>query len=165
MNRQVRDAAFQPRVAQASLPFSSSSGAVRRFILLLAFALSCLVLCEPARAVEAVRVSLDSTAIDLTPVVERFTGQGDRIQISTAPGADGIVRRIEVGAKQSGTKPNWIVFALTNDTDEQIERLLVAPHFRLVGSGLIWPYDCRPSRRARAFRPNSRTTRPPTSSG
>ena len=112
---------------------------MRRFILLLALALSCLVLCEPARAVEAVRVSLDSTAIDLTPVVERFTGQGDRIQISTAPGADGIVRRIEVGAKQSGTKPNWIVFALTNDTDEQIERLLVAPHFRLVGSGLIWP--------------------------
>ncbi|RYC32687.1 EAL domain-containing protein [Lichenibacterium minor] len=84
-------------------------------------------------------MSLDSTAVDLTPVVEHFTGQGDRIQISTAPGPDGIVRRIEVGAKQSGTRPNWIVFALTNDTDEQIERLLVAPHFRLVGSGLVWP--------------------------
>ena len=98
-----------------------------------------LALCVPARAVEAVRVSLDSTAIDLTSVVERFSGQGDRIQISTAPGTDGIVRRIEVGAKQPGTKPNWIVFALTNDTDEQIERLLVAPHFRLVGSGVIWP--------------------------
>ncbi len=84
-------------------------------------------------------MSLDSTAVDLTSVVERFSGQGDRIQISTAPGQDGIVRRIEVGAKQPGTKPNWIVFALTNDTDEQIERLLVAPHFRLVGSGIIWP--------------------------
>ncbi len=119
--------------------FPSSLGAVRRFLLLIALVLSWLALALPARAVEAARVSLDSTAVDLTPVVERFTGQGDRIQISTAPGADGIVRRIEVGAKQSGTKPNWIVFALTNDTDEQIERLLVAPHFRLVGSGLIWP--------------------------
>ena len=42
-------------------------------------------------------------------------------------------------AKDPGTRPNWIVFALTNDTDEQIERLIVAPHFRLVGSGVIWP--------------------------
>ena len=112
---------------------------VRRFLLLLAFVLSGLALCEPARAVEPVRVSLDSTAIDLTGVAERHTDQGGRIVISTAPGPDGIVRRIEVGAKEAGSKPNWIVFALTNDTDEQIERLLVAPHFRMVGSGLIWP--------------------------
>ena len=34
---------------------------------------------------------------------------------------------------------NWIVFALANATDEQIDRILVAPHFRLVGSGLVWP--------------------------
>ncbi|WP_245501060.1 EAL domain-containing protein [Lichenibacterium minor] len=112
---------------------------MRRSLTLIVLALLCLAPLRPALAVEAVRVSLDSTAVDLTPVVEHFTGQGDRIQISTAPGPDGIVRRIEVGAKQSGTRPNWIVFALTNDTDEQIERLLVAPHFRLVGSGLVWP--------------------------
>ena len=118
---------------------ASTPHTVHRFYLLLAFALFGLALCGPARAVEAVRVPLDSTAIDLTPVVETYNGQGDRIQISTAPGTDGIVRRIEVASKQPGTKPNWIVFALTNDTDEQIERLLVAPHFRLVGSGLIWP--------------------------
>lgn len=112
---------------------------MRRSLTLIVLALLCFALPRSASAVEAVRVSLDSTAVDLTPVVEHFTGQGDRIQISTAPGADGIVRRIEVGAKQPGTHPNWIVFALTNDTDEQIERLLVAPHFRLVGSGLVWP--------------------------
>ncbi len=53
--------------------------------------------------------------------------------------SDGIVRRIEVSALEPGSQPNWIVFALTNDTDEQIERLVVAPHFRLVGSGVIWP--------------------------
>ena len=49
------------------------------------------------------------------------------------------MRRIAVKARESGTRPDWIVFALTNDTDEQIDRLLVAPHFRLVGSGVIWP--------------------------
>jgi diguanylate cyclase (GGDEF)-like protein/PAS domain S-box-containing protein len=92
-----------------------------------------------AWAVQSVRVPLDAQAIDLTQAVERYNAQGDRIQVSTAPGADGIVRRIEVRAREPGTQPNWIVFALTNDTDEQIERLIVAPHFRLVGSGIIWP--------------------------
>ena len=94
---------------------------------------------RPARAVEAVRVPVESRAIDLGRSVERFNGRGDRILVSTAPGADGIVRRIEVGAKQAGTQPSWIVFALSNDSDEQLERLIVVPHFRLAGSGLIWP--------------------------
>ena len=31
------------------------------------------------------------------------------------------------------------MFALANNGDEQIDRLLVAPHFRLAGSGLFWP--------------------------
>ena len=94
---------------------------------------------SPAAAIESVRVPLDASAIDLTQAVESYSSQGDRLQVSTAPGADGIVRRIEVRALQPGTRPSWIVFALTNDTDEQIERLIVVPHFRLVGSGVIWP--------------------------
>ena len=93
----------------------------------------------PAAAVESVRVPLDAQAIDLTQAVERYSEKGDRLQVSTAPGPDGIVRRIEVRAKEAGTQPSWIVLALTNDTDEQIERLIVAPHFRLVGSGVVWP--------------------------
>jgi diguanylate cyclase (GGDEF)-like protein/PAS domain S-box-containing protein len=92
-----------------------------------------------AFAVESVRVPQNAHAIDLTHVVETHSSQGDRLQVSTAPGSDGIVRRIEVAAKEAGARPSWIVFALTNDTDEQIERLIVAPHFRLQGSGVIWP--------------------------
>ncbi|HSP25940.1 MAG TPA: EAL domain-containing protein [Saliniramus sp.] len=94
---------------------------------------------RPALAVESVRVTLDATVLDLTPAIERYRSDGDVIQISTAPGRDGIVRRIAVRARESGTRPDWVVFALTNETDEQIERLLVAPHFRLVGSGVVWP--------------------------
>ena len=93
----------------------------------------------PAKAIESTRVPLDASAIDLTHAVESYSSQGDRLLVSTAPGTDGIVRRIEVRARDIGTRPNWIVFALTNDTDEQVERLIVAPHFRLVGSGVIWP--------------------------
>jgi len=91
----------------------------------------------PARAVEAVNVRLDASAIDLTDVTERQKTDGDRIQVSTAPGADGIVRRIEVRAREAGT--NWAVFALANSSDEQIDRLIVVPHYRMVGSGLLWP--------------------------
>lgn len=92
-----------------------------------------------ASAVEAVRVAPDALAIDLTSVVEHYRAESDLIQISTAPGSDGIVRRVAVRAREGGTRPDWMVFALTNDTDEQLERLLVAPHYRLVGSGVIWP--------------------------
>ncbi|AWN46280.1 sensor domain-containing phosphodiesterase [Methylobacterium terrae] len=115
---------------------------MRTYSLVLAclVALAGLILSVPqARAVEAVRVTLDSQAIDLTPAIERYRSDGDLIQISTAPGKDGIVRRIAVKARETGARPDWMVFALTNDTDEQIDRLLVAPHFRLVGSGVVWP--------------------------
>ena len=90
-----------------------------------------------ARAVEAVNVRLDAPAIDLTAATEVQRTETDRIQISTAPGPDGIVRRIEVRAREHNT--NWAVFALTNNSDEQLDRLIVVPHYRMVGSGLIWP--------------------------
>ena len=90
-----------------------------------------------AHAVEAVNVQTDTAAIDLTDAVEYQHTDGDRIQVSTAPGADAIVRRIEVRAREAGK--NWAVFALANNGDEQIDRLIVAPHYRMVGSGLIWP--------------------------
>jgi diguanylate cyclase (GGDEF)-like protein/PAS domain S-box-containing protein len=98
-----------------------------------------LACCALAFAVDAVRVPLDVPALDLTNVVERNKSDGDVIQISTAPGADGIVRRIAVKARETGSRSDWIVFALTNDSDEQIDRLLVAPFHRLIGSGVIWP--------------------------
>jgi diguanylate cyclase (GGDEF)-like protein/PAS domain S-box-containing protein len=90
-----------------------------------------------ANAVEAVNVRTDAAAIDLTDAVEYQHSDSDRIQASTAPGADAIVRRIEVHARAAGKY--WAVFALANNGDEQIDRLIVAPHYRMVGSGLIWP--------------------------
>jgi len=90
-----------------------------------------------AQAVEAVNVRLDASAIDLTAATEMQKTEGDRIQVSIAPGPDGIVRRIEVRAREASN--NWAVFALTNNSDEQIDRLIVAPHYRMVGSGLFWP--------------------------
>jgi len=100
----------------------------------------CLLAISSAQAVsKIVRLSATDDAIDLASAVEYFANAGDKLQVAIAPGPDGIVRRIEVGALQAGTSPHWAVFALTNDSDEQLTRLLVAPHYRLVGSGVLWP--------------------------
>jgi diguanylate cyclase (GGDEF)-like protein/PAS domain S-box-containing protein len=112
----------------------------RRIVTALAglFALAAALVTAPAaHAVEAVNVRLDAPAIDLTAATDLQHTETDRIQVSTAPGPDGIVRRIEVRAREHNT--NWAVFALTNNSDEQIDRLIVVPHYRMVGSGLIWP--------------------------
>ena len=93
----------------------------------------------PASALKVVLVSSDTDTIDLTGAINRYPAQGDRIQVSTAPGPDGVTRRIEVTALETGAKPAWAAFALKNDSDEQLTRLIVAPHFRLAGSGVNWP--------------------------
>src|SRR5207237_225357 len=92
---------------------------------------------SPARALDAVSVRGAAPAIDLTAVLDHQRSDSDRIQVSTAPGTDGIVRRIEVRAREGGQ--NWVVFALANNTDDQLDRLIVAPHYRIVSSGLLWP--------------------------
>ncbi len=92
---------------------------------------------QAARAVDAVNVRVDAAAIDLTDAIERPHAEGEILQVSTAPGADGIVRRIGVRAREPGAY--WAVFALANSSDDQVDRLIVVPHYRMVGSGVFWP--------------------------
>jgi diguanylate cyclase (GGDEF)-like protein/PAS domain S-box-containing protein len=99
--------------------------------------IAALACASPGHAVEAVNVRTDVTAIDLTGVVEIIKTETDTIQVSAAPGADGIVRRMQQPAREGST--NWAVFALANSGDEQIDRLIVVPHYRMVGSGLFLP--------------------------
>jgi diguanylate cyclase (GGDEF)-like protein/PAS domain S-box-containing protein len=91
----------------------------------------------PAAAVEAVNVRVDVAAIDLTDAVEQLKSEGGRVQVSTAPGSDGIVGRLDVPARAAAT--DWAVIALANSSDEQIDRLIVVPHYQMVASKIIWP--------------------------
>lgn len=93
----------------------------------------------PGFSAEPVKISRDDTALDLTGTTEVNQQRGNAFQTSTAPDADGIVRRIEVRASSANHTGDWAVFALANVSDEQLDRLIVAPHFRLVSSGLFWP--------------------------
>ena len=108
------------------------------FLPLLA-ALLTLMFVGAAAALEPIAISRDDVALDLSRAVEIHRNQGDNFQVSTAPGPDGIVRRIEVEASGERSSGDWAVFALANTSDQQLDRLIVAPHFRLAGSGLIWP--------------------------
>jgi diguanylate cyclase (GGDEF)-like protein/PAS domain S-box-containing protein len=92
---------------------------------------------SPVPAVEAINVRAETPAIDLTDAAERHRTDNDRILVSAAPGADGIIRRMDVRAREGHTY--WAVFALSNTGNEQIERLIVVPHYRMVGSGVFWP--------------------------
>ncbi len=109
--------------------------------LFLTFLLSVLVLqsVAPAFAAEPVKISREDTALDLTKTTEIYRNQGNVFQVSTAAGADGIVRRIEVRSTDNKHQGDWAVFALANVSDQQLDRVIVAPHFRLVNSRLFWP--------------------------
>jgi diguanylate cyclase (GGDEF)-like protein/PAS domain S-box-containing protein len=110
-----------------------------RLVLFAVAAMAFLCAAGGAGAVEPIKISRDNVALDLSRAVQIYQNQGQNFQVSTAPGPDGIVRRIEVEANDERSSGDWAVFALANTTDEQIDRLIVAPHFRLVNSGLFWP--------------------------
>ena len=74
----------------------------------LAFALAALA---PVAAFEVISVPEDVNAVNLSAVIEVQPGTEGRVQLSTAPGEDGIIRRIEVLATEQGTNPSFALFA------------------------------------------------------
>jgi hypothetical protein len=85
---------------------------------------------------EAIEINNDLDRIEIT--AGRGLRRRRRLQIETAPGADGV--RAACGARgNAGTNPAWFVFALTNTTDKPIERWLAADRYNTVGSGVVWP--------------------------
>lgn len=109
--------------------------------LFLAVLLAALPAAMPANAQsnEPISIGRDDTALDLTGAVTIYRDRGNAFRVSTAPDAEGIVRTIEVQAANADTAGDWAVLVLTNTSDVQLDRLLVAPRFRLVNSGLFWP--------------------------
>ena len=91
-----------------------------------------------ARALEAAGVSPDDVALDLLPLIELREAEGSVI-VDTVPDAEGRSQRIEVLTDNEASTGRWAVFALANATSERFDRILVAPHARLPGSGLLEP--------------------------
>lgn len=92
-----------------------------------------------ASALTVIDGSADLDRIEVLPLGDVYDGQGDVLQVETAPGADGLAGRMAVRAANRGTSPNWFVFALRNPTDKPIERWLAADRYNLAGSGIVWP--------------------------
>ena len=108
------------------------------FSLFLAFA-ALLFAATLSLAAEPVSVSKDLKAIDISNTGDWYRDIDGSLKISTAPDRDGIVRRVEINPVDKSQTSNWYVFALANDSSEQIDRLIVAPHYRLVNAGVVWP--------------------------
>jgi diguanylate cyclase (GGDEF)-like protein/PAS domain S-box-containing protein len=112
---------------------------MRQLLILWLSLLFALVGSLPAVAFQVINVPEDVNAVNLTGVIEVVPGTDGKVQLSTAADSSGIIRRIEVLSANPGTNPNWALFALKNNSDAQIERLLVAPFFSLPGSGILHP--------------------------
>ena len=113
---------------------------------LLSLSVAVLVVCcanliatSPAWALKAITVGPDQDRIEITTDGEFYDNRGDSLQVETAPGLDGVVGRMSVKAATPGVNPSWIVFALTNPTNSDMERWLTADRYTVVGSGTVWP--------------------------
>lgn len=100
---------------------------------------ACLIGTSPALALKAITVGSDQDRIEITTDGEFYDNRGDALQVETAPGLDGVVGRMSVKAATTGDNPSWIVFALTNPTNSDMERWLTADRYTVVGSGTVWP--------------------------
>ncbi len=92
-----------------------------------------------SHALESIVISPDQDRLEITKLADFTEGRGDKLQVETAPGADGIASRMSVDAMVTGTSPNWVVFALKNPTDKPIERWMVVDRYEIIGSGVLWP--------------------------
>ncbi len=92
-----------------------------------------------AQALEAIVVDPKEDRIEITTRGVVYDNRGDRFQVETAAGRNNVVGRMTVRATTEGTNPSWIVFALTNPSDERQERWLTASRYSIVGSGAVWP--------------------------
>ena len=108
---------------------------VRICLLLLALVLGV----APVMAVTAVEIGKDQDRIDINGLGTVVSGVGDRLQIETAAGTDGLTDRMSVAATVSASNPNWFVFALRNTSDTRAERWLTADRYNATGSGILGP--------------------------
>jgi hypothetical protein len=135
------------------------AGAMAGNFTLVAFAMLVLLMvagfAPVAEAIEPVKIGRDDTALDLTATTEIYNQWGEAFQVSTAAGADGIVRRIEVRSKLAAEHSgDWAVFALANVTDEQIDQADRGAAFPAGGDrAYSWP-DLGSARGFSASRPS-----------
>ncbi|MDO9382519.1 MAG: EAL domain-containing protein [Hyphomicrobiaceae bacterium] len=102
-------------------------------------ALLALGLSAPALALKPIVLDATQDRVEITTLGDLYESHSDSLQVETAAGADGTTDRVSVAATTAGTSPNWMVFALTNPTENAIERWITADRYTVAGSGAIWP--------------------------
>ncbi|MDX2258429.1 MAG: EAL domain-containing protein [Hyphomicrobiaceae bacterium] len=134
-----RRAATVRWVMRVSRVWPALRGLAQSLLGLLAVILAAATHLSPAAALEAIAIPPEADMLEITARGELYSNRGDALQVETAPGLDGVAGRISVRATTAGTNPNWLVFALTNSSDKDMERWLTADRYTIVGSGAVWP--------------------------
>ena len=93
----------------------------------------------PAYAVTPIEIGKEQDRIDLSGFGTPVINVGDRLQIDTAAGTDGVTDRMSVPATSPGSNPHWFVFALRNVADTRQERWLTADRYSQASSGIFSP--------------------------
>ncbi len=113
---------------------------VSRLLIGLSFCLFSLIFTfSSVHALEPIELTSEIERIEITKFSEHYKGAGDALQVETARDADGISNRMAVKAQTPNTDPKWIVFALKNNTDKQIVRLVTTERYNIVGSRILRP--------------------------
>lgn len=94
---------------------------------------------SPALALKPIVLDPNEDRVEITTLGDLYESHSDSLQVETAAGPDGTTDRVSVPATTAGTSPNWMVFALTNPTENAIERWITADRYTVAGSGAIWP--------------------------
>lgn len=108
-------------------------------LLLLTLTTMLLGLIAPVFALKPIVLDPEQDRVEITTLGDLYESHSDSLQVETAAGADGTTDRVSVAATTAGTSPNWMVFALTNPTENAIERWITADRYTVAGSGAIWP--------------------------
>jgi diguanylate cyclase (GGDEF)-like protein len=117
---------------------TSTSGFIWVFVLAV-LGWAALLSSRPAAALIAIEIGREQDRIEINALGTAVNGVGDRLQMETAPGADGLTDRMSIPALTPGTNARWFVFALRNTSDTRLERWLAADRYNATGSGILWP--------------------------
>src|SRR4051794_28148911 len=107
---------------RANVPGRKIINRMRHFLALAVMFVVALTGVQTVAAFDVVTAPENTDALNITRAADIVQGTAGKVQLSTAPGEDGIIRRIEVLASQGGTNPDWALFALKNDADVQVDR-------------------------------------------
>ncbi|WP_370931992.1 EAL domain-containing protein [Bartonella sp. DGB1] len=82
-------------------------------------------------------VNKQNLFMDLSKQIKIHNNAGATLKILTKADRNGIIKRLEIESLSTNPSGNWVEFSLENNSNETIERLLIAPYYNLNSRGIF----------------------------